>query len=693
MEARVRDPLRLQLAVSCAIREQARCAATALAALATVGLTGVALQVEAGEPVFPPEFDVSSLLPENGGDGRDGFALLQAESYDRVGVAVTSSDINGDGIDDLMVGASFGDTQDGAAAGRIYTIFGSNTGFAPSINLASLLPINGGDGSLGFVIGGFAADERAGDALGAGADVNGDGLDDLIIGAYNAEPEGQFGAGSAYVLFGRSEGFPPVVQLSDLAAENGGDGSEGVVLFPRDVGGRAGSSVQLLPDLNGDGLGEIAVGSPESDPGGRPSAGLVYIVFGAPAFAAEFELTSLLAQNGGDGSAGVVINGVNQLTRTGTAIASGGDINADGRLDLFIGAPEESPGERTEAGIGYLIFNPAPVQHGAAFELASLFPIAGGDGSEGVVIAGIEERDVAGGALSLVGDFNGDGIDDVLLGAPRASLGGDAYVVFGSDAGFPPLLELSQLTIAEGGDGSLGVVVNGFDAFQYVGNAVAGGDVNGDSIDDIVVASGGRTYVIFGQDAGFPAEIALESLSAENGGDGTLGFVIQGVGSTAGQSLSVTDLNGDGVSDIAVGQGSPFSSDAFVVFGRRLELGLEVAGAAARQLNCVNITTSQRLPAPFEGTPQSAAANCEEAGLSISSGERVLLTLGGVSVGTALQGDADRLVEAQGLCRNIGTGQTVALTIDEFGEWSCAEDGLVTQIGDRIEVRLAGQVP
>jgi len=96
--------------------------------------------------------------------------------------------------------------------------------------LASLLPGRGGDGSTGFVLRGIAARDRSGHAVAGAGDVNGDGIDDLLIGGEYANPHGRTYAGESYVVFGTRKAFPPAFELSSLLKTNGGDGSVGFVL-------------------------------------------------------------------------------------------------------------------------------------------------------------------------------------------------------------------------------------------------------------------------------------------------------------------------------------------------------------------------------------------------------------------------------------------------------------------------------
>jgi Ca2+-binding RTX toxin-like protein len=126
------------------------------------------------------------------------------DSYDDSGRSVSSAgDVNGDGFDDLIIGALGGDTKGQSYAGESYVVFGSSSGFDPSFELSSL------DGSNGFVINGIDSGDYSGWSVSSAGDVNGDGIDDLIIGASGASPNGNSSAGESYVVFGFSTNTTP----------------------------------------------------------------------------------------------------------------------------------------------------------------------------------------------------------------------------------------------------------------------------------------------------------------------------------------------------------------------------------------------------------------------------------------------------------------------------------------------------
>jgi hypothetical protein len=410
---------------------------------------------------FPPSIELSSLFPAAGGDGSMGFVLKGIRGPDDwSGRSVSSAgDVNGDGIHDLIIGAGSADPHGFPGAGESYVVFGRMTGFPPSFELRSLRGSAGGDGSEGFVLKGIDPFDFAGTSVSGAGDVNGDGIDDLIIGADGADPGGRSSAGETYVVFGRTTGFPADLELRRLLAPAGGDGTEGFVLkgidglAPGDFGDSSGDKVSDAGDVNADGIEDFIIGTFAGSPNGKRDAGESYLVFGrATGYPVGFELRSLLPAAGGDGSEGFVLKGIDSndfaggSDRSGTSVSGAGDVNGDGIDDLIIGAFAADPDGLSSAGESYVVFG-RTTGFPASFELRSLLPTAGGDGSEGFVLEGIDAFDSSGVSVSGAGDINGDGIDDLIIGAYSAgpNTEGQAYVVFGRSTGFPAVFELSNL--------------------------------------------------------------------------------------------------------------------------------------------------------------------------------------------------------------------------------------------------------
>jgi len=312
-----------------------------------------ALPIAAAAP-FPPVFPLASLFPAGGGDGSRGVVLAGVNSYDRAGYSVRAAgDVNGDGIDDVLIGAQKADPGGRESAGASYVVFGTTQGFSPVFPLGKLFAAHGGDGSHGFVLAGIDAFDLSGISVSGAGDVNGDGIDDLIVGAVSADPSGKGGAGESYVVFGTRQSFPPVFQLAGLFAAHGGDGTRGFVLAGADDDDESGIAVSAAGDVNGDGIDDLLIGADGGAPGGKLHAGESFVVFGGTsAFPPVFQLASLFGAAGGDGSQGFVLTGVNADDASGYSVSAAGDVNGDGYDDIIIGAENDAPyGIRAGAGV------------------------------------------------------------------------------------------------------------------------------------------------------------------------------------------------------------------------------------------------------------------------------------------------------------------------------------------------------
>ena len=516
----------------------------------------------ANDNPFPRQFNLSAL------NGSNGFAINGINAGDRSAISVSNAgDINGDGIDDLIIGAYGADPNGIRDAGQSYVVFGGiDVGSSGTLELSDL------DGSNGFVLNGINGDNFSGDYSGRSVsnagDINGDGIDDLIIGAYGADPNGIRDAGQSYVVFGGIDvGSSGTLELSDL------NGSNGFTINGIDEDDFAGISVINAGDVNNDGIDDVIIGSVNVDSNGNSDVGQSYVVFGSidVGSSGTLELSDL------DGSNGFAINSIDfdEENRFSLSASNAGDINGDGIDDFIIGAGIADT-NANNSGQSYVIFGGIDVGSSGTLELSDL------DGSNGFTINGINLFDFSGSTLSNAGDVNNDGIDDFIIGALQADPNGNGaagqnYVIFGgTDVGSSGTLELSDL------DGSNGFTINGTNRGDTSGRSLSNaGDINNDGIDDLIIgASGadpngndgaGQSYVIFGgTDIGSSGTLELSDL------DGNNGFVFNGIDINGflGRSVSnAGDINNDGIDDLILDafqanpNGKDLAGQSYVIFG------------------------------------------------------------------------------------------------------------------------------
>ena len=502
-------------------------------------------------------------------DGTNGFILTGIDAFDQSGTSVSSAgDVNGDGYDDLIIGARYGDPNGDSDAGETYIVYGgaSAPGTDGELDLGAL------DGTNGFILTGIDAGDRSGSFVSSAGDVNGDGYDDLIIGAFSADPNGDSYAGETYVVYGGANA-PGTDGVLDLGAL---DGTNGFILTGIDPSDSSGRSVSSAGDVNGDGYDDLIIGASRANPNGDSEAGETYIVYGganAPGTNGVLDLGAL------NGTNGFILAGIDRFDQSGGSVSSAGDVNGDGYDDLVIGANRADPNGNRNAGEIYVIYGgaSAPGTRGV-LDLSDL------DGTNGFILNGIDADDQSGWSVSSAGDVNGDGYDDLIIGARFADPNGDSsagetYIVYGgaSAPGTGGRFNLSML------DGSNGFTLNGIDADDQSGHSVSSaGDVNGDGYDDLIIAAregdpngdsqAGETYLVYGG-ASAPGTDGVLDLSAL---DGSNGFILNGIdaGDESGFSVSSAgDVNGDGYDDLIIGargadpNGDSATGETYLVYG------------------------------------------------------------------------------------------------------------------------------
>jgi len=477
---------------------------------------------ESGNRIIPEEEPETDALQQNTFDG-----VVAGDEYGRsVSIA---GDVNGDGFDDLIIGAPKNNAG-GILSGRAYIYFGG-----------TVL-----DNSVDVIMTGGAVNNYFGRSVSSAGDVNSDGYDDVIVGAdgYNSF------TGRAYIYYGGASmnSVADIILTGELTGHNFGysvsgagdvnnDGFSDVVVGAYAAGGYTGKayiyyggssmnniadvtmagensfndfgySVSGAGDVNGDGYKDVIIGAY----GFNSGFGRTYIYYGGAAM---------------DNAADVIMIGGGLGDYFGVSVSNAGDVNDDGYSDVIIG----SYGYNSFTGRAYIYYGGI-----------SMDPFAD------VTMTGESTNNQFGYSVSDAGDVNGDGFADVYVGAWAYSTSkGRAYLYYGG-------ANMNNV---------VAIFMTGDTTLNYFGYSVSGGgDVNGDGFADMIVgafgynSSTGRAYVYTNTLRG--KDISDLIMTGEN------------VGDYFGESISnAGDVNGDGYDDVIVGaqQANSEKGKAYIYFG------------------------------------------------------------------------------------------------------------------------------
>ncbi len=494
---------------------------------------------------------------ENLGTSGVKFSVAGGAATDLLGYSIAAGS-GSDGKDILLIGAP------GSTGGSVYVVNGG-TG---AVNGALASPLTG------------VAGDRLGTSV-AVADFNGDGKADLLIGAPGS---GLTNAGLAYISYGTGGAFVIPSSLNGAGITLNGTETGTTIANPptATAGGNLGYAVFSLGDINGDGKADYFVGAPGLNytPPSGPSAGdngIAIIGYGGAGTAGSSYNTGSFSTGS---TLGLLASGDNKANVLFGQAAGSGDITGDTKMDLVFGSAHESFGigateaPRIEAG------------------RVSVFTGSLAASLSGTVIdnstANIKVYGAAGDKLGTsiaVGDVNGDGKADLIIGAPGHDT---VYVVLGN----------ASNTLAGGGldlggignsvasaaifDANGHASVGGLDVIRIIGQAGSGfgssvaylPNFNGDTNGDFAVGTNGTTgyaYVIAGR-----GTAAFDKGITVGGADGNSVTLLKAIPSTAGGPnvnvvvASAGDINGDGLTDVGIGATTVSTGSAYVVYGNKV---------------------------------------------------------------------------------------------------------------------------
>jgi hypothetical protein len=424
--------------------------------------------------------------------------------FQRIGYALSGrGDVNGDGYADFVVGSphtSISNPADLADVGSVYLILGGPGSVFPSGSIHDMASAVFYGGERGDAAGGSAMD----------GDVNGDGLDDILIGAPARTDYAPNNPGHAYLVFGRKN--------ADWGKSFVLNQNADVVMAGEKASSSAGYSFCMLKDMNLDGCDEFMIGSPDLD-GLALKSGKVYLFKGRP--------TGNWPKNLNLPDADAIFLGTAEVGRAGASISGIGDVNGDGIADFCIH-------ESTGSGRNNIFFGRRNMDWGKSFRT---------DQAD-VIITGAETT--IGGCGGL-GDVNSDGLSDFAISAPQfENAKGKIHLFFGRRTGW------QSVSIA----GADATFLGEYDGDMAGWGVSDGADVNGDGCSDFLIGAwlfdkssgetdAGKAYLINGRKNDWSPNTELGSIQET--------FIGRTAGDVAGFAVNLLgDINRDGSSDWAV---------------------------------------------------------------------------------------------------------------------------------------------
>jgi hypothetical protein len=457
-------------------------------------------------------------------------SFIGESKEDQSGVSVASAgDVNGDGYDDFLIGASYYNASKGNE-GKTYLFFGDRTnswsrGMSCSQADASFIGENEGDQAGGYVAG--------------VGDVNGDGYDDILINAF-LNDDAKSEAGKVYLIFGRESGWVDNFNLTNANASFVGEYS----------GDKIGMRLAGVGDVNGDEVDDFLISSKFYN-ASKGEEGKTYLFFG--------NTTNIWTQNMNCSTANASFIGEHTGDLCGFSLGGGGDINNDGYDDFLIGAIGDDTNENN-AGKVYLFLGNTTDTWSKNKNCSEADASFLGEGEAG-------EGGYLGYSIAGEGDVNNDGFDDLLISAGYYDNDtGKSYLIFGRTSDWSRNVNITNANASFVGEHES----------DTSGFCIAfAGDSNNDGYDDFLIGAStynaskgneGKIYLFFGD--------ATDTWTKNvNCSEADASFIGESQDDKSGKAVAgAGDINGDGLDDILIGvsgndDGGQTAGKTYLIFG------------------------------------------------------------------------------------------------------------------------------
>ncbi|HEY8155963.1 MAG TPA: thrombospondin type 3 repeat-containing protein [Myxococcota bacterium] len=512
----------------------------------------VQIAVEDASASYPLVID--PLLSE------DGTRLESDQAAAEFGTAVSGAgDVNGDGYDDVIIGAPFydsGENDEGAA----FVFLGSASGIADADSGMAAAQLESNQAYAMF-----------GESVSGAGDVNGDGYGDVIVGAYRYFTSGGLEDGAAFVFLGGASGIvgsDPVTAAARLESNQANSGF--------------GGSVAGAGDVNGDGHDDVIVGSSGYDPAGFLTGGAAFVFLGSESGIVGHDQLTAAARLESNQSSGAM----------GASVAGAGDVNGDGYDDVIVGDPIY----QGQGGAFVFLGSAAGILNGNPATAAARL---GPDHDIGQMGAAI------GDSVAGAGDVNGDGYDDVIVGAWAwhtipffLSPAGAAFVFHGGASGVASA-EPSEAAARLEGPNWFGI------------RAARAGDVNADGYDDVIL--GVQMYPYTPQPPfNGAAFVFLGSAGGIGGSTPDTAAAYLQLDSDWIEVAGAGDVNGDGHDDVIIGaRNNNGAGAAFVELG---DADADADGVPDPTDNCLLVGNPSQLDSDGDGFGNACDADFDQDG-------------------------------------------------------------------------------